>query len=113
MSGRTSSWNYGPADLALQDGKLMAQRKNLDVLVTVAHRQQTYEGKGVRHHRKVDQSQHRTIMPPAGGDLASEPAPDRAKPACRDERPSGRWPGQMASRHPQRSRSHESGRQEI
>jgi hypothetical protein len=73
---------HGPADLALQDGELVPQRKDLDVLVAVAHRQQAYEGEGVRH-RKVGQSQHRTIMTPTGhairrtGRLRTVPTPAR------------------------------------
>jgi hypothetical protein len=38
----------GSVDLALQDGELVAQRKDLDVLVRIAHRQQPYEGDHAR-----------------------------------------------------------------
>jgi hypothetical protein len=38
----------GFVDLALQDGELVAQRKNLDVFVHIAHRQQPHEGEYVR-----------------------------------------------------------------
>jgi hypothetical protein len=43
-------------DLALEDGELVAERKDLDVLVHVAGRQQTHEGEHVRQ-RQVGQSQ--------------------------------------------------------
>jgi hypothetical protein len=46
----------GFVDLTLQDGELVAQRKNLDVLVHIAHRQQPYEGEHARE-RQVGQSQ--------------------------------------------------------
>jgi len=46
----------GFVDLALQDGELVAQRKDLDVLVHVAHGQQSHEDEHVRQ-RQVGQSQ--------------------------------------------------------
>jgi hypothetical protein len=46
----------GLVDLALQDSELVTQRKNLDVFVRVAHRQQAYEGEDARE-RQVGQSQ--------------------------------------------------------
>jgi hypothetical protein len=38
----------GSIDLALQDGQLVAQREDLDVLVHIVHRQQPHEGEHVR-----------------------------------------------------------------
>jgi hypothetical protein len=46
----------GFVDLALQDGELVAQRKDLGVFVHIAHRQQPYEGEHARE-RQVGQSQ--------------------------------------------------------
>jgi hypothetical protein len=46
----------GLADLTLQDGKLVTQRQDLDVLVRIAHRQQPDEGEHARE-RQVGQSQ--------------------------------------------------------
>lgn len=46
----------GLGDLTLQDGELVAQRQNLDVLVDVAHGQQSYEGDHAGE-RQVGQSQ--------------------------------------------------------
>ncbi|GAB3849264.1 hypothetical protein [Dactylosporangium cerinum] len=46
----------GLGDLALQDGELVAQRKNFDVLVHIALRQQSDEGEHARE-RQVGQSQ--------------------------------------------------------
>jgi hypothetical protein len=46
----------GLVDLALQDGELVAQRKNLDVLVRIGHRYEPYEGEHARE-RQVGQSQ--------------------------------------------------------
>jgi hypothetical protein len=46
----------GFLSLALQDGELVTQRKNLDVFVRVAHGQQAYEGEHARE-RQVGQSQ--------------------------------------------------------
>ncbi|WP_370088415.1 hypothetical protein [Streptacidiphilus sp. MAP12-16] len=89
QQGAVAQGEHGSADLALQNGELVAQRKNLNVLVTVAHRQQTYEGEGVRH-RNVDQSQHKTIMPLTYRDPVIIRTPDRAIPARRLQRPSGR-----------------------
>ncbi|MFG2497444.1 hypothetical protein ACGFSB_04415 [Streptomyces sp. NPDC048441] len=77
------------ACLTVQDSELVPQCQDFHVLVAVAHRQQAYEGEGVRH-RKVSQSQHRTNLPPTGHDPAIGPAPNRAIPARRLERPSGR-----------------------
>jgi hypothetical protein len=47
-----------PVDLSLQDGKLVAQRQHLDVLVYIAHRQQTYEGEHARHGEIGQSQQH-------------------------------------------------------
>jgi hypothetical protein len=46
----------GLADSALQDEELVPQRQDLDVLVTVAHRQQAQKREGVRHS-EVGQAQ--------------------------------------------------------
>jgi hypothetical protein len=46
------------ADPALQDEKLVPQRQDLDVLVTVAHRQQAQERENVRHSEAGQAQQH-------------------------------------------------------
>jgi hypothetical protein len=46
----------GLVGLALQDGELVAQHQNLDVLVHIAHRYEAYEGERARE-RQVGQSQ--------------------------------------------------------
>ncbi|WP_258382468.1 hypothetical protein [Streptomyces sp. NTH33] len=48
----------GPADLALQDQQLVAQRQDLHVLLPVAHRQQAQEREGVRHGEIGQAQQH-------------------------------------------------------
>lgn len=48
----------GPADVALQDQQLVPQRKDLDVFVPFAHRQQSKEREGVGHG-EVGQAQQR------------------------------------------------------
>jgi hypothetical protein len=47
-----------PVDLPLQDGQLVAQRQDLDVLVRSAHRQQPYEGEHARHGQVGQSQQH-------------------------------------------------------
>ena len=46
----------GSVDLPPQNGQLIAQRQDLDVLVHSAHRQQPHEGEHARHG-KIGQSQ--------------------------------------------------------
>jgi hypothetical protein len=48
----------GLVDLTLQDGGLVTQRKNLDVLVHIAHRQQPYEGEHAREGEVGQSQQH-------------------------------------------------------
>lgn len=47
-----------PVDLPLHDGQLMAQRQYLDVLVHIAHREQSYEGEHARHSEVGQSQQH-------------------------------------------------------
>ncbi|MER5916400.1 hypothetical protein ABT124_39930 [Streptomyces sp. NPDC001982] len=60
-----------PVDLPLQDGQLVAQRQDLDVLVHSAHRQQPYEGEHARHGQVGQSQQH-------------DPSPRQAHPAITD-----------------------------
>jgi hypothetical protein len=48
----------GLADLALQNQQLVSEGKDLDVLVLVAHRQQTKEGEGVGRGEVGQAQQH-------------------------------------------------------
>ncbi len=56
-NARSGGARRGLVDLALQDGELVAQREDLDVLIHVTARKQPHEGEHVRQ-RQVGQSQH-------------------------------------------------------
>jgi hypothetical protein len=54
-----------PVDLALEDGELVAQREDLDVLLGAADRQQSDHGEHARHGEVGQSQQHgRPVCPP-------------------------------------------------
>jgi hypothetical protein len=55
--------NCGRPEVALEYGELMAQGEDLDVLVTVTHRQQEQDGEGVGDGQIGQTKQHPHIMP--------------------------------------------------
>ena len=48
----------GSADMGLQNHELVSERKDLDVLVAVAHRQQAKDGEGVGRSEVGQAQQH-------------------------------------------------------
>jgi hypothetical protein len=56
---RPQSWPP-VTELSLQDGELMAQNEDLNVLLTVRHQQQPQHGEGVGHSEVGEADQHET-----------------------------------------------------
>ncbi|MFD8008662.1 hypothetical protein [Streptomyces mirabilis] len=49
---------HGPADLALQDEQLVPERKDLDIFIAIAHRQQAQERQGIGRSEVGQAQQH-------------------------------------------------------
>ena len=76
LRGTPGPWAEGHClrpEVALEHGELVAQGEDLDVLVTVAHRQQPQDGEGVGDGQIGQTKQHPVIMP-ASNTRARRPA---------------------------------------